>query len=702
MKNWQKVILRNYGVISAEKIAKIIETDLTTVEREALRLGIDSLKIVNPDWVTKGFVTVIRNNWDLLSLNQIAFILDKTVDELNTLLIEYDFLDVKLGVQPALSNVSYSGLTHDEILETEQNSRIIKAYICQEKVKPFDFFTNRVEPVLTSDGEYLVAERFVSSYCADYSNALNDDDLSDYSDEYLTWLKATGTNGIWISETLKNLADFPFDKSYAGDYVRRVKNLRKLTERCNKHGINVYVYLNEPRSLPERFFEKYPELKGQKTSNGYYCLCTSAKKTQEYLYNAIKSLAENVPLLKGIMTITMSENPTHCYSIKWNGESIDTTCPHCKERKPQEICAEINNIISRALKAGNGYTKLIANLWGWSGFMGWTDEMTFDGIDRLDDDVEILCVSEYGKDICRGGVKSQIIDYSISEVGPSEISRKTLSYAKSKGRKIWAKIQVNNSWECSAIPYLPTFSLMTNHVKNLKQLGVDGMMLGWSLGGYPGGVLPLVNSLCSAKNFDEKEWYKSTFGGNAGIVNKVSKIFGSAFSEFPFSIDSLYYGGHTLGCGNLWDLEKINRKSSMVCFTFDDYQSYTKPYGLETYISQYKKLNSLWLEGLNLIKDVHGNAAYEEFKRYAFVAYIHFKSAENLAVFTKYKSNVKDNADILFKCLNSEFSMTCKLLRYIAVDAKIGYEMTNHYFYNQNILLEKLINLENIIDKIMQ
>ena len=56
-------------------------------------------------------------------------------------------------------------------------------------------------------------------------------------------------------------------------------------------------------------------------------------------------------------------------------------------------------------------------------------------IDLLDKDVEILCVSEYWKPFNRGGVDGRVVDYSISVVGPSEITVKMLAHAKNRGHK---------------------------------------------------------------------------------------------------------------------------------------------------------------------------------------------------------------------------------------------------------------------------
>ena len=688
---WQKVIFRNYGTAKNNLIGKVIGLSDKEVVFNAEKMGIGGIKY-EPLWKEKGFVTVIRSNWDILSPKDIATLLEISENDLKKLLVEYDFLDIKLGKQPKLQDVSYSPLTEEQEKITLKVRKIVEENFIKRNMRPFDFFADYVEPYYIKGRNRVITDRFASSYCARFSGALLDDELSDYPEEYLKKLAATGTNGIWLHDTLRNLAEFPFDKSLSKDYKIRVENLKKLTERCERYGIKVYLYLNEPRSLPESFFVKYPYLKGQRADDGTYCLCTSKREVKEYLYNAVKSLAESVPKLYAVMTITMSENPSHCYSRPWNGaEKIATDCPNCKDRKPQEIVAEINNIIARALKVGNGRTKLIANVWGWANYAGKDKREVFETIDLLDKDIDVLCVSEYSKEFIRGGVKGIVDDYSISVVGPSAFAERVLTYAKTKGHNIWAKVQMNNSWECSAVPYLPVFGLMTEHVKRLKKLGITGLMLGWSLGGYVGGVLPLVNSICENDNFDEEDWYKAVYGNNAGIIKKAVKLFDNAFLNYPFSVDVIYFGAHNLGCGNLWSFEKQNRDSTMVCFTFDDVNKWTAPYGVDGYIGLMSELCKEWEKGLKLLEHTDGNKASKEFIRCANAAYIHFKSALNLAIFSANKANRKANAAKLKDCLKSELELTKQLYSIICENAEIGFEMTNHYYYNENLLLEKIL-----------
>ena len=48
-----------------------------------------------------------------------------------------------------------------------------------------------------------------------------------------------------------------------------------------------------------------------------------------------------------------------------------------------------------------------------------------------------------------------------------------------------AKVQFNNTWEISAVPYIPVPQLIVKHCENLRKAGVSGLMAAWTCGGYP-------------------------------------------------------------------------------------------------------------------------------------------------------------------------------------------------------------------------
>ena len=68
---WQTVIFRNYGIVNSGRIAKILGCDEKTVDEEAFRLGLEKDESTVKAWEEKGYLTIIRNNWFLLSYSQI-------------------------------------------------------------------------------------------------------------------------------------------------------------------------------------------------------------------------------------------------------------------------------------------------------------------------------------------------------------------------------------------------------------------------------------------------------------------------------------------------------------------------------------------------------------------------------------------------------------------------------------------------------
>jgi hypothetical protein len=101
---------------------------------------------------------------------------------------------------------------------------------------------------------------------------------------------------------------------------------------------------------------------------------------------------------------------------------------------------------------GNPDAAVIIWDWGWPdgtstgwGQPDWAGKI----IKALPDDVYLMCVSEWGKGIQRGGVSSTVGEYSISSVGPGPRAKRHWTLAKSRGLKTIAKVQVNSSWELS-------------------------------------------------------------------------------------------------------------------------------------------------------------------------------------------------------------------------------------------------------------
>ena len=62
--------------------------------------------------------------------------------------------------------------------------------------------------------------------------------------------------------------------------------------------------------------------------------------------------------------------------------------------------------------------------------------------------------------------------------------------------------------------------------------------------------------------------------------------------------------------------------------------------------------------------------------------------------------NLQENREKLLGCVRKERELVESLYSLVEKDAKIGFEMTNHYYYSDNVLLEKLLNLSQIEEEL--
>ena len=684
---WQTVIFRNYGYVSKDKIAKTLRCSEETVVFEAERMGLEG-ESYNPIWENKGYITILRNNWWVLPYSQLQTLLGISEEKLEFILKEEDFLNVKLGwCKPICEEVVYSPLSKEEIAQTKAVRAAIKGVRKIEYCEPFRFYDFSNEANVSVGGE---KELIIHAYQTPCGNAFAVDSKEYLPNALLKEYKKRGIKGLWFHSVLSTLSPYPFKPSLSAEYRENRRRLKDLIARAKKYGIGIYLYFNEPRALAiEDFTDKTIEYKGH-TVGKQACLCFSKREVQEYLYGAVKDLLTDLKELRGIITITMSENATHCrFQAK-------TNCPVCASISNESSAAAVNNTFYRAARDSGTDTEVIANLWGWK-------KEEIDGKERvkgvalLDKGISVMAVSETDLRIEHGGVQARVIDYSMSHVGPSEFSKNTLCYAKELGHKIYAKVQVNNSWECSAVPALPVFDLVQEHIENLQNIGMDGYMLSWTLGGYPTLNLDLVSAFMENKEFSLEKWYKKHFREEANGVHSAVKEFCKGFKRFPFSIDALYFSPKNVGCANLWDLEAEEKFSAMVGLSFDDYENWIKPYPYEVYVSEYKRLLFHWKKGLKILRTMQGNPAAAETLLFAEAAYLHFEADLLQTEFSYYKRKENFNAERLLKITRRALRATKELMLLQSRDARIGYEASNHYFYNKRTLTEKIVNCKNII-----
>ena len=192
-----------------------------------------------------------------------------------TILREEDFLDVKLGDKPACDPVYFRPLTDEEQKQTEK-IRAWMSTLPAPKSKPFDF-QYRV-PKLRFSGEEVFHTRMIYAFSGLYQNAFEVDSRTYLPDSLLEAYRDIGINAVWTQGLLAQLTEFPWDPEICDGWQSRIERMRDLTDRLEKYGIKLFLYLNEPRSMPKSFYRAHPELQGHRFSEDKLCLAVLANK----------------------------------------------------------------------------------------------------------------------------------------------------------------------------------------------------------------------------------------------------------------------------------------------------------------------------------------------------------------------------------------------------------------------------------------
>lgn len=794
----QAVIFRNWEMVSKERLAKVLETDVDNIAEEAKRMGLGKQGDTKL-WSEKGYITIIRANWHLLPYEQLLTILDWSEEKLAYVLKEEDFLDVKLGRgKPECEKVIYHPLTKEEKEKTKNIKEIIKKVAtCNDEIMPFDFWNKKetqVQSLQAKSGQIVLDDnwtienktdddivtliakrfadsmkkmwgidlnsqgykkivlsldktkneeyhtitvqkeclnvcaggsagilralyriedisrgaggpyfdeghtervprfetRFIYSFCSLYEGAFDVDSNTYCPDSLLEEYAKIGINGIWLQAVLYRVTKFEFAPSLSEGWEKRQENLRKFVNRAKSYGIKIYLYLNEPRTMPLSFFEKYPDMKGA-VSGQFACMCLSSKKTQNYLSNSVEALCRAVPGLGGFLTITMSENLTHCKSRK-----VDVSCPYCTQKASWELVSFVINLMEKGARRVDSEVKFFAWDWGWSQSLGFEDGDVKKCIESLPPSVSILCEREKQIPFVRGGIEGEVDEYSLSIEGLSPKSLTNWNYAKNAGHDIAVKLQINNSWECSTVPYLPVFKTLTNIMESLISINSKHLMLSWTLGGYPSPNIKLVSEAFFIENGNKKVDYdnclKMMFGQDSSVVKNATDIFCEAFSNFPFCVEVLYFGPQNGGVANPLYHKPTGHQATMTCFAYDDLTRWRANYPEEVLEEQFRLMSNGWKEGMGLIDSMQG-----DFKDVCYVAYTLFLSGYNQIRYVRLRNRYlqkeeKGVKDEILNIIESENKMAQEVYNIMCRQPSIGYEAANHYYFSRQSLLEKMVN----------
>ncbi len=711
-------VWRNWELVPAERMARVLGCKPQDVVAIGRSMGLADPPAVSDDQWRRSYITIIRCNWHLLPYEQMIDLLGWDAAKLAYTLKEDDFLYIKLGrLKPKCAPLRYAAPTDAQAARAKAIAAIVDETFGKAIVPsgepPFEFVRqlSRIDaaskPRATPAPEdERLKLRYLYSYFALYGDPLAEPEIDPYPEGYLQKLSALGVNGVWMQAVLNRLApskDFP---EFGQGWQERLANLRKLVERAKRHGIGVYLYLNEPRTMGESFFAKHKDVRGV-AEGDQIAMCVSTPKVQRFLSDSTEHLFKHVPDLAGAFTITASENLTNCWSHRRGKE-----CPRCSKRGAHDVIADTNRAMAEGVWRAKPSAKFIAWDWGWAD--AWVDPI----LAALPKDVWFMSVSEWSLPIERGGVKTAVGEYSLSAVGPGPRAQRHWAIAKKHGHRIVAKMQINNTWEMAAVPYVPVLALVGQHAQNLTDLGLDGMMLSWTLGGYPSPNLELIGQFYGQPpaSIDEamRRVARGRFGDrSAEPVVQAWQAFSAAMREYPYHGGLLYNAPHHWGPANLLYAEPTGYKATMVGIPYDDVDGWRAVYPAEVMAGQFEKMAAGWQQGLAALRkareltDDARRPTLDSELRVAEAVYLHFKSVANQVRFVLARNALAADASsdkgkaarsTIAKLVREEIDLARRHYDLTRRDSRIGYEATNHYWYTPIDLVEKVINCRYILD----
>lgn len=544
-----------------------------------------------------------------------------------------------------------------------------------------------------------------------------------YTDEVLQKIAADGFNGIWIHGQLQHIIKTTHFTEFAPDSDKHIDAIKKLCNRAEKYGIKVYLYMQPPRAIPvsnKTFWQNHADVAGQQLSvcgdDGrkfkVNCLCTSTKYVQDYLFEAFAELAKALPELGGIIIISASEYPAHCYSrrnIKLNStrkrkmqmDFYAPDCPRCNQREPEEIVIELLNIIRNGVRSVSNDLQLIFWNWSWTMYL---DPPCGEIISELPKDCILMA------DFERGGFREDglfINEYSLTYAGPSEQFRASMQVAQKHGIKMMAKLQIGTTHEIASVRSLPLVSNIFKKIKFIKENNIAGYMGCWNFGNLDSANTAAINFFmqtddCNDENNALIKFAEYYFPGcDAAKCAEAWQYFALAMKKYPFCVPFIYNGviNHSLGLlpppGKV--SEKTVGRSWLPDERGDDYrESITDIFPLDKIIDSLHDMAEKWQTGMDLFQQSIGslknkNAEIEYGN--AFIVGSILSAAANLYTIYRLKLNWSESSAAEYKTLADKHKKILQAaLPYVKNDPVQGFHLEGQFYSFNADIMEKLIN----------
>lgn len=441
-----------------------------------------------------------------------------------------------------------------------------------------------------------------------------------YHDNLLLRLFWHGFNGIWIRAALRKFARCSVFPEFGEDSDRILSRLRDLCQRASELGMSVYLYMNEPMGLDEDdpFWDKYPHVRGTLCHLFPVAyLCSSTPEVKAYLRESCRYIFEHVPELAGVLLITASEYPSHCWChvrMPGNAEELEEMvvggklCPRCAQRTPQEVIGEIIGLIRDGIKSVKPEAEVIAWNWSWSMY---EPDPQRGVLEALPDDVIVM--GDYERSTPTKALDFEYVneEYSIKVIGPSPRFVGCAEFQRGRGLPIYAKVQIGTTHENPNVPYLPTLQKIARKWQTLVEAGVTGMMTCWNFGNMPSLGTEVAGEMSWDPQPSVQQAVRQVAVRHFGPAAADAMVAGweqlcRAQDDFPGSIPVMYYGPMSRAPVLPWLIEPVDRKFPRSWLLDTDIRGdkldWVSPFGAEKVLECFRAVAAQWAEGLRMME----------------------------------------------------------------------------------------------------
>ncbi len=375
--------------------------------------------------------------------------------------------------------------------------------------------------------------------------------FDDHSDEAFAAVAAEGFTGLWVFCELRDLmhsAVFPeLNRPGTAD---RLARLQETITRAAGHGLDVYLYFNDPVSVDvdDPFWQNHPDLRGVEKWHSY-ALCTSTPQVQAFFREALESVFSRLTGVAGVLLITACESLTHCWSKSATRRGMPgPTCPRCRDREPADLVLELLQTWSEVSRAQPQPFRILAWNWEWA---YWYPDPQAEIVSRLPEGVELLLGFEMGGARPWDGRTLYVGEYAFSYVGPGQQFLATRELVRRRGTPVHAKLEFNCTHELCSVPNVPVLQTLHSRFVSLLDLEVDGFLGCWSMG-----TRLTLNTAALRVFLQDPERYRDRtaflsalardyFGlADPAPIVRAWEQFSDAFTHYPFSVALLYHGPH--------------------------------------------------------------------------------------------------------------------------------------------------------------